>query len=50
VEKKEGPVLFVVMALAADRDGDGWMELDALALMAAMAITVVWRKKKSVHL
>ena len=40
---KEGPVHFVVMALAADRDGQ--MELDAPALMVAMAITVVWSKK-----
>ena len=37
---KEGPVRFVVMDLAADRDGR--MEQDALDLMAAMAITVVW--------
>ena len=43
VEKKEGPVLFVVAALAADRDGQ--MESDVLAPMAAMAITVVWSKK-----
>ena len=39
VEIKEGPVLFVVLALAADRDGQ--MERDALALMAAITITVV---------
>ena len=41
--KKEGPALFVVAALAADRDGQ--MESDVLAPMAAMAITVVWSKK-----
>ena len=43
VEVKEGPVRFVVMALVADREIQ--MEPDALALMAAMAITVVWSKK-----
>ena len=42
-EVKEGPVRFVAVALAANRVTQ--MELDALALMAAMAITVVWSKK-----
>jgi len=47
VEVKEGPVRFVVMALAADRDGKE--EPDALALMAAMAITVVWFQQGNWH-
>ena len=43
VEVKEGPVRFVVVVHAANRETQ--MAQDAMAPTAAMAITAVWSKK-----